>query len=46
VGHCTANFAHLDTFQNATGTIASEEFQTCTIINTIVITSGLAPGGP
>ena len=46
VGHCTANFAHLDTFQNATGTIASEESQTCTIINTIGITSGLAPGGP
>jgi len=46
VGHCTANFAHLDTFQNATGTIASGESQTCTIINTIGITSGLAPGGP
>jgi hypothetical protein len=46
VGHCTANFAHLDTFQNATGTISSEESQTCTIINTIGITSGLAPGGP
>jgi len=46
VGHCTANFTDLDTFQNATGTIASEESQTCTIINTIGITSGLAPGGP
>jgi hypothetical protein len=46
VGHCTANFADLDTFQNATGTIASDESQTCTIINTIGITSGLAPGGP
>ena len=45
VGHCTANFTDLDTFQNATGTIASEEPQTCTIINTISITSGLAPGG-
>ena len=46
VGHCTANFTDLDTFQNATGTIASEEAQKCTIINTIGITSGLAPGGP
>jgi hypothetical protein len=46
VGDCIANFAHLDTFQNATGIISSEESQTCTIINTIGITSGLAPGGP
>lgn len=45
VGHCKANFADLDTFQNATGTISGEESQTCTIINTIGITSGLAPGG-
>ena len=45
-GHCTAKFADLDTFQNATGTISSEESQICTIINTIGITSGLAPGGP
>ncbi len=45
-GHCTAKFTDLDSFQNATGTIASEESQICTIINTIGITSGLAPGGP
>jgi len=46
VGHCTANFTDLDAFQNATGTIAIEEAPTCTIINTIGITSGLVPGGP
>ena len=46
VGQCTAKFTGLDTFKNATGTIASGESQICTIINTIGITSGLAPGGP
>jgi hypothetical protein len=42
-GDCTPNFGPNQNFLSATGTIASDDSQTCTLVNTVTITGGSVP---
>ncbi len=42
-GDCTPNFGPTQNFLSATGTIASDDSQTCTLVNTVTITGGSVP---
>lgn len=45
-GDCSSQFNQVDTFQEAKGTISSNELQSCEIINTIDVSQGASPEEP
>jgi hypothetical protein len=45
-GDCSSQFNQVDTFQEAKGTISSNESQSCEIINTIDVSQGDSPEEP